>query len=68
MGSVNIKLFIKEEGQHVGKSLGLIQLGVIRAFEYPVRLLDEYNYQEPLRTHNWGYVVPSSGYLGPNRG
>ena len=26
------------------------------------------NIQDPPCTLNWGYMVPSSGYLGPNRG
>ena len=25
-------------------------------------------YQDPPCTLNWGYTVPNSGYLGPNRG
>ena len=25
-------------------------------------------YQDPPCTFNWGYMVPNSGYLGPNRG
>ena len=25
-------------------------------------------YQDPPCTLNWGYMVPNSGYLGPNRG
>ena len=26
------------------------------------------DYQDPPCTLNWGYMVPNSGYLGPNRG
>ena len=35
-----------------------------------IRIFGQYLglYQDPPCTLNWGYMVPNSGYLGPNRG